>query len=156
MLNKMLNMQRELDNAIYKEHKCKFDEKKARLALLDEIGELNHELKPTWCWWKKTVGEVDSEKVLEELVDAFHFGMSICNNTYSEGKRLSEYTFSSAYHNTYHEDYKMMSYAVKEDGVTTVEWLITIMYKLGFQMKDVYEMYLKKNNVNYERLKNGY
>ena len=22
------------------------------LAVVDEIGELNHELKPRWCWWK--------------------------------------------------------------------------------------------------------
>ena len=43
------------------------------MAILDEIGELTHELKANWCWWKKTQAPVDNEKVLGELVDIWHF-----------------------------------------------------------------------------------
>ena len=44
-------------------------------ALFDELGELNHELKAKWCWWKKTQEPVDREKLLEEYVDCIHFGL---------------------------------------------------------------------------------
>lgn len=40
------------------------DEEKLNLAILDEIGELTHELKANWCWWKKSQAPVDNEKVL--------------------------------------------------------------------------------------------
>lgn len=35
-------------------------------ALLDELGELNHELKSRWCWWKKTQKPENRDKVLED------------------------------------------------------------------------------------------
>ena len=76
-LKELLEMQRVLDENIYTTHNVEYDEEKTYLALIDEIGELNHELKAEWCWWKKTVKPVDREKVLEELVDVWHFALSI-------------------------------------------------------------------------------
>ena len=76
-LKEMLEMQRVLDANIYETHGVEYDEEKTYMALFDELGELNHELKPTWCWWKKTVKPLDREKVLEELVDVWHFALSI-------------------------------------------------------------------------------
>jgi dimeric dUTPase (all-alpha-NTP-PPase superfamily) len=49
-------------------------------TILDEVGELTHELKANWCWWKKTQPPVDEKKVLGELVDIWHFVLSWQNN----------------------------------------------------------------------------
>ena len=77
LIKEMLKMQAKLDEAIMKEYGLKeIDEEKLSFAILDEIGELTHELKANWCWWKKTQAPVDKEKVLGELVDIWHFVLS--------------------------------------------------------------------------------
>lgn len=45
-------------------------------AVLDEIGELNHELKYNWNWWKLTQSKPDKERILDELADVEHFLLS--------------------------------------------------------------------------------
>lgn len=53
LIIKMLKMQSKLDKAIMDEYGLdKIDEDKLSLAILDEVGELTHELKGKWCWWK--------------------------------------------------------------------------------------------------------
>ena len=47
-----------------------------KVAYLDEVGELIHELKPLWCYWKKDNKPVDKRRVLEELSDCLH--LSTC------------------------------------------------------------------------------
>lgn len=46
-----------------------------QMAYLDELGELIHELKPKWSWWKKPGGSktVDPEQVVGEAADLLHF-----------------------------------------------------------------------------------
>lgn len=81
LIKEMLKMQKKLDEAIMEEYGLEeLDEEKLNLAILDEIGELTHELKANWCWWKKTQAPVDKEKVLGELVDVWHFVLSWQNN----------------------------------------------------------------------------
>ena len=50
-----------------------------KVAYLDEVGELIHELKPIWCYWKKNNKEVNKRRVLEELSDCLHFSLSYDN-----------------------------------------------------------------------------
>ncbi|WP_302130773.1 dUTP diphosphatase, partial [Holdemanella biformis] len=65
LIKKMLQMQAKLDEAIMDEYGLeKLDEENLKMAILDEIGELTHELKANWCWWKKTQEPVDMGKVL--------------------------------------------------------------------------------------------
>lgn len=60
LIKEMLQMQAKLDKAIMDEYKLEeLDEGKLNLAILDEIGELTHELKANWCWWKKSQEPVD-------------------------------------------------------------------------------------------------
>jgi len=69
-LKEMFQMQRTLNEAILNEFgKNSIVEGKLQLAIIDELGELTHELKGDWCWWKKTQPPVDRQRVLEELVD---------------------------------------------------------------------------------------
>ena len=77
----MLHKQAELDESIMSAYGLtEIDEEKLSFAILDEVGELTHELKGNWCWWKKTQAPVDDKKVLGELVDIWHFVLSWQNN----------------------------------------------------------------------------
>ena len=54
-LKEMFTMQKALNEAILKEYgEDSITEEKLQLAIIDELGELTHELKGDWCWWKKT------------------------------------------------------------------------------------------------------
>ena len=157
MLKTMFDMQKMLDEAIYKEHQCEFSYEKTRLALMDEIGEMIHELKGNWCWWKKTQKPVDRAKVLEELVDCFHFGMSIDYHYYKFDKA---YERLGLYIEGFKEMGKTMPLGVLVSNVMNEELciarLIQITYNLGFTIKEVYDAYLIKNAVNFRRLQEGY
>lgn len=91
LIKEMLHMQSRLDKAIMDEYGLdEIDEENLRMAILDEVGELTHELKANWCWWKKTQAPVDKEKVLGELVDIWHFVLSYQNHfNFGEEARLS-------------------------------------------------------------------
>ena len=158
MIKTMFNMQKALDAAIYREHKTEYNRERTEMALLDEIGELTHELKPEWCWWKKNMKPVDRQKVLEELVDCWHFGMSL---DYHE---MDEYRAEIIIK-------KVLVYGFKEElNITRIKervkqimgtWaktaaLIILTKDLGFTIKDVYNEYIRKNAVNYQRLQEGY
>lgn len=141
-LKELLEMQRALD------------EKKSYLALIDEIGELTHELKGDWCWWKKTQAPVDREKVLEELVDVWHFVLSIENHSIYDkcNSQIMNYDFKRLVKDV---DYVEIAGDLVNSKIPLF-YVMCLTYKLGFDFEDVYEAYKKKNAVNFERLRNGY
>lgn len=162
LIKEMLKMQAKLDKAIMKEYGLiEIDEKKLSFAILDEVGELTHELKGSWCWWKKTQAPVDKEKVLGELVDIWHFVLSWQNhfNDSEEGLKTNDYLI---------KDVEIGRAFCKSRGVARVLSelpcfsifkvgdLCAITEYLGFTIEDVYQAYCDKNKVNYQRLKEGY
>lgn len=153
MINEMSKMQRALDEAIYKEHQVEFDEEKCILAMIDEIGEFNHEIKSTWCWWKKSQKPIDKEKALEELVDIWHFALSLTYHFLNKCK--GEYLFYDDKTNDEKELSALYSELV-QGNYFRLECLHSIGKRFGFTLEDVYEAYKKKNQVNYERLANNY
>ena len=81
LVKEMLRMQESLDQKIMKAHDLKsISKQQLNMAILDEVGELTHELKGNWCWWKFTQKPVNIEKVLGELVDVWHFVLSYTNH----------------------------------------------------------------------------
>lgn len=164
LIKKMLKMQAKLDKAIMDEYGLdKIDEDKLSFAILDEVGELTHELKGKWCWWKKTQPQVDEEKVLGELVDIWHFVLSWQNNfNGGEEELLTDDELMKKVDNS--------RWAIEEHGkgivikladlsyflLRKVEPLIAITEYLGFTVEQVYNAYCKKNKVNYQRLESGY
>lgn len=164
LIKKMLKMQAKLDKAIMDEYGLdKIDEDKLSFAILDEVGELTHELKGEWCWWKKTQLQVDEEKVLGELVDIWHFVLSWQNN-FNDGEEglLADEQLMEKVDNS--------RWAIEEHGkgivikladlsyfsLRKVEPLIAITEHLGFTVEQVYEAYCGKNKINYQRLESGY
>jgi dimeric dUTPase (all-alpha-NTP-PPase superfamily) len=164
LIKEMLQMQTKLDEAIMKEYGLyTIDEKNLSFAILDEVGELTHELKGNWCWWKKTQAPVDKEKVLGELVDIWHFLLSYQNH-FINGEKGIEYTC------TFKRNSKNILSLMRnnEFGLTVafsdlVSWkwnklerATAITEYLGFTIEDVYQAYCGKNKINYQRLKEGY
>lgn len=164
LIKEMLKMQAKLDEAIMKEYGLKeIDEEKLCFAILDEVGELTHELKANWCWWKKTQAPVDKEKVLGELVDIWHFVLSWQNHFMSgeEGLRKEKVMVENI------KQYVWGMKNIKKEFIyvltdlpsftdSRVEALIAITEYLGFTIEQVYEAYCDKNKINYQRLENGY
>lgn len=164
LIKEMLDMQEKLDEAIMKEYGLtEIDEENLRMAILDEVGELTHELKANWCWWKKTQAPVDRKKVLGELVDVWHFVLSLQNHFKDgeEGLRKEKVMVEKI------KQYVWGMKNIKKEFVyvltdlpsftdSRVEALIAITEYLGFEVEQVYEAYCRKNKINYQRLKEGY
>ncbi len=164
LIKEMLQMQAKLDEAIMKEYELKkINERNLTFAILDEVGELTHELKGDWCWWKKSQAPVDEEKVLGELVDIWHFVLSHQNHFGSgeEELRAEEQLIENAkrYFREIKTFLKGIIYLLADLTCITegkLERLIAITEYLGFSVEDVYKDYCNKNKVNYQRLESGY
>ena len=164
LIKEMLQMQEKLDEAIMKEYGLtEIDEENLRMAILDEVGELTHELKGNWCWWKKTQAPVNNDKVLGELVDIWHFVLSYQNH-FNGGEngilnalmfiRNSDNIFKLLMTNEYKLSETLTDLATW--NIHKMERLIAISEYLGFTIEQVYECYCAKNKINYQRLESGY
>lgn len=164
LIKEMLQMQAKLDKAIMDEYGLdKIDEEKLRFAILDEVGELTHELKANWCWWKKSQAPVDRKKVLEELVDIWHFVLIHVNVNLKGTRYFDHYTLDEI--NRILNTYRVL---IESDGLSLalgnllmspkgrILQLIAISEYIGFNIQQIYEAYCDKNKVNYQRLKEGY
>ena len=164
LIKEMLMMQKKLDEAIMKEYELKrIDEWKLNLAILDEVGELTHELKGDWCWWKKTQPPIDKEKVLGELVDIWHFVLSYQNH-FGDGeedlvpaisvKKNVKYVLDLL--NERVVDFSFVLCKLVTFQFNIIPKIIAITEYLGFTVEQVYKAYCDKNKVNYQRLESGY
>lgn len=165
LIKEMLQMQAKLDEAIMKEYGLEeIEEEKLNMAILDEVGELTHELKGNWCWWKKTQPKVDRKKVLGELVDVWHFVLSYTNN-FNDGESMFD-TETDEFDRGY--KYYLSKTHFNKNALTNLyselidSWLeklailVVITEYLGFTIEQVYKAYCEKNKVNYQRLESGY
>ena len=164
LIKEMLKKQSKLDESIMSAYGLEeIDEEKLNMAILDEIGELTHELKANWCWWKKTQAPVDNEKVLGELVDIWHFALSYQNHfNYGEEGIKNACMFKRNSKNILNllttKEFKLSEtfadlIALRCDKLET---LIAITEYIGFTIEQVYFAYCGKNKINYQRLKEGY
>lgn len=165
LIKEMLQMQAKLDESIMKEYGLtEIEEAKLNMAILDEVGELTHELKGNWCWWKKTQPKVDRKKVLGELVDVWHFVLSYTNN-FNDGESMFD-TETDEFDRGY--KYYLSKTHFNKNALTNLyselidSWLekliilVVITEHLGFTIEQVYKAYCEKNKVNYQRLESGY
>lgn len=162
-LKEMFQMQRTLNKSILDEFgEESMTEEKLELAIIDELGELTHELKGDWCWWKKSQAPVNRQRVLEELVDVYHFVMtSEMARRYSSTDEiidsiLNKYGFSINHFDELEKerlDYLIGDISYSYDKLTV---LLQLTKCLQFSFDEIYQEYLNKNKINYERLKNEY
>ena len=78
-LMEITNLQLQYDEAVFEKIESEWDACKCHLALIDEIGEVNHELKKMWCYWRENQPKVDREKLLEELSESLQNILRLIN-----------------------------------------------------------------------------
>lgn len=154
-LKELLEMQRVLDESIFKEHGItEYPLENMKLALFDELGELLHEFPTEYKHWKKSAVD-NREKGLEEYVDCLHFALSITNYFYISDENLPIY-------NEWHEKWNlfMMLQEIVTDIYEFESFVLGDLFRIGnyfgFTWEEIYSTYKKKNAINYERLRNNY
>lgn len=161
----MLHIQEALDKS-FMEYKGldKLDIRKVKCALRDELGEVNHEMKGDWCYWKKTQPVVDRNKVKEELSDVWHFSLSlhrlINGMVFNENKILLVKRFLKNCKKTECGDEQIFwddaLEAMCVPGRNVLYECIVLTKLLGFTFDEMYDAYMEKNKENYQRMKRGY
>ena len=160
MILEMAKMQEKLDEALLEKGRALglikgFDHGRCTFALIDELGEMVHELKGDWCWWKATQKPVERAKVLEELVDVWHFGLSLDNHNERDLKNFDEWIrLPSCDRHVLKKIHSSICFALLDALVTPELYKLT--YSLGFTIEEVYNGYIQKNKENYERIERGY
>lgn len=128
------------------------------LALLVELGELANETRCFKFWSLK--GPSDQETILTEYVDGIHFILSLANEYDFKLSVPEEFTTENNVTEQFLLLYQGISHFQNErknDIFQTVfaEYL-SLGKMLGFSAEDVEKAYVSKNEVNYERQKQGY
>lgn len=152
----MLKMQAALDKSFmeYMGRTEPLTVEEVEKALFDELGEVNHALKSDWCYWKKSEKPVDREEVKEELSDVYHFALTLhrfYNGFYFETGYV--YFSMDSYKN---EDWFSLIKILTNAHFSVLYEVIVLTEKLGFTFDEMYEAYIEKNKVNYQRMKEGY
>jgi dimeric dUTPase (all-alpha-NTP-PPase superfamily) len=161
-LEKLFEMQKELDSRIASEHglhnETLFERK--LLALLVELGELANETRCFKFWSKRPSSS--KEVVLEEYVDGLHFILSL---GIEKGFEQMEYHFEKKDHTnslvtSFMDVYSQIISFRKEPSKEKFDQLLTGYLTLGealeFSYNEIEEAYVEKNTINHERQNNGY
>ncbi|PLR77757.1 dUTPase [Bacillus sp. V3-13] len=159
---KLFQMQKNLDNHIESEHQLHdadlFNQKV--LALLVEIGELANETRCFKFWSKK--GPSPDRVILEEYVDGIHFILSLgieCGfdsaemaPLRTEAESILSEQFLKVYENTLH----FLKHCSLHGYRQLLENYLQLAGLLGFSGEQIERAYFEKNEVNYERQRQGY
>lgn len=107
---------------------------------------------------EKTQPPVNRQRVLEELVDVYHFVM-----TWELYQSDNDIDFIIKGYGYYIIRFGMGVTGVLGNFIGAVASnfeklndLLDLTEMLGFSFDEIYQEYLNKNKINYERLKNGY
>lgn len=135
---------------------------KKRLAIIVELGELANEFPETFKFWSNKKNQYD--KALVELVDIFHFLLSIGLDFKQIGYRRVEdirYKPINAHSHLKLEDvftqFIVSAAAIRvENYVVYMNDFLSLIETLGFSWEEFEEAYHKKNAINHERQSVGY
>lgn len=160
MIRDMLGRQKIHDVEVFKKHNItSISREQLESALFDELGELMHAQKADWCWWKFTQEPTDKAKVFEEYVDVLHFALMFEINFghgcylnddigWNYRKIKSDLELGLAY------VYSRVLGAIKDKDV--LAYVIALGLHMGFSLEAIYKEYIRKNEINKERLAKGY
>ncbi|WP_141431985.1 dUTP diphosphatase [Bacillus sp. 03113] len=161
-VEKLFSMQKALDQHIEKKHNLQEENLFNRkvLALLVEIGELANETRCFKFWSVKPSSE--QSVILEEFVDGVHFILSL--GLEKGFQEITEILASENKHVSITDQFLYVFEAIqqfsgnpsKDTYITMFQAYLDLAILLGFSHKDIEDAYMKKNEVNYERQKQGY
>lgn len=168
-LQKLFELQRQLDEHIEKEHPREPGEDrlaKKILALMVELGELANELPEVFKFWSNKKN--NREKALEEFCDGLHFLLSVgLEITEPDMIDLKRWNLTKADNITEQflwlmSDVTDLYNSLCNDGFSKFDYeflllrFIHLGEMLGFSWQEIEEAYLRKNHENHQRQESGY
>jgi dimeric dUTPase (all-alpha-NTP-PPase superfamily) len=111
-----------------------------------------------WKWWKKQTP--DTEQVILELVDIFHFGLSLRidgETSYLElAKQLEEEMSSPKTADDFKQTLEILAASAVADKTFNAAAFAGCMVQIGMNIDDLYRGYVGKNTLNFFRQDHGY
>jgi len=151
----------------------KVETEKFLLAMKTEIAEFLEVVPHTWKWWKKRP-ENSEEEVLLEIVDVFHFMLSIVlKKNVSLELTLQKLSHQKEYVASESTDRPLRTLLLQESNfiskllnegyvqpseliAATIELIQTMCHIGEIDPSKVVDFYIKKNEFNHERIEAGY
>lgn len=157
-IKKMLETQKRLDQANFdKAGITEYPLEEVKIAYRVELGEALQEAK-FWKYWKKSKGEVDREKLLEELADCLHFAFSL--STHINGINCHEDMDSDCFEvcENIEEANRIANKCFKLHlhGKYVIYDTIDLAIKMGFTLEELEKAYYRKNKINWDRVNSNY
>jgi len=111
-----------------------------------------------WKWWKKQTP--DTEQVILELVDIFHFGLSLRIDGTTSYQEIAEQLTSELEQPMQAEDFKKTLELLAASAVANKTFdaaaFAGCMAQIGMDIDDLYRGYVGKNTLNFFRQDHGY
>lgn len=111
-----------------------------------------------WKWWKKQTP--DTEQVILELVDIFHFGLSLRIDGETSYESLASQLDNELAQPLYAEDFKatleVLAASAVADKTFNAAAFAGCMQQIGMTVDDLYRGYVGKNTLNFFRQDHGY
>lgn len=161
-LEKLFQMQRELDSHIEEKHQLQNEDLFTRktLALLVEIGELANETRCFKFWSVKPASE--KQVILEEFVDGIHFILSLgieCGFHQENlllNAKISPLNVTEQFLAIYEKVNSFQKSKSLKDYRALFEFFLQLAGLLGITNDEIIQAYFAKNEVNYQRQENNY
>lgn len=160
LIKDMLERQKKYDEEVFKKHNVDYVSKiQLESALFDELGKLMHAQKADWCWWKFTQEPKDEAKVFEEYIDVVHFAL-MYEIKYGTGCCQGEDIEFNYRRIRFDLElgppfvYSRVLTSVRDKDV--LAYVIALGLHLGYSIEEIYKEYIRKNEINKERLAKGY
>ena len=111
-----------------------------------------------WKWWKKQTP--DAEQVKLELVDIWHFGLSILLLE-SKGRKkiasdLANQLSSVKTSGDFRSDLEAFTFNTLKEKSFDIKGFVALMNGIDLTFEDLYVSYIGKNELNFFRQDNGY
>jgi len=159
-LTEIRQLQKELDQQIMANHEVTRLETQTKriLALLVEIGELANETRCFKFWSFKKPSE--KEVLLEELSDCVHFAISLGIDLHDETNELEFFDRNEPLSVQFIDWMKEVSTLKTTFNLAQYQLVLSyigsVALAMGFDAQEVYDYYVKKNEINHHRQENHY
>ena len=111
-----------------------------------------------WKWWKHR--EIDIAQVQLELVDIFHFGLSLRLMTGDSVEKISSQLATELHQGTAEDDFKVALENLASAAVTNKAFdakaLADCMSLMSMDLDELFRQYVGKNTLNFFRQDHGY
>ncbi|MCK5806958.1 MAG: dUTP diphosphatase [Mycoplasmataceae bacterium] len=160
MINKIYSMQIKLDEAMRVAHNIDTDaiKEKKVIAVIVEISEFANEV-ASFKYWKKNKN-INHEKVTEEYVDVIHFVTSLYIYINKRPSVTVESCSKGDVNVLFAELFKSATKLLDVINFDNLEVVTGLLYSIGlsldFDWDEIERSYIRKNEINYTRIKNNY